>query len=382
MKNIVGQTPRGKDFFPREQIIEKLYRRLDSGSHIYISAPRRAGKTSIMRFLEDFPRDKYAFVYISVEDIEESENYFKLLSEELLESEAVGRLAKASEKVSNIFERFKEHFKRVKLWNIEFEAPDQEKPRFIDEFEKLMRELDTTDFKIVLLIDEFPICLERIIAEHGPKDAVEFLHSNRSIRQRVKQGIQFVYTGSIGLPNITRKLNATATINDLNVVSVPPLSEKEAADFTRKLLKTYNVKYEPGTIKHLMQQLKWHIPFMIQLVVQMLIDEYDNTGERISNTIIDHILQKASNHRYNLYFENYYSRLDKTLPPEESQIAKHILLLIAQQDKVPLDAFKQLKDAARVLEILEFDGYINNQDDVFSFNSPILQMWWRKYAVN
>ncbi len=381
MKNIVGQTPRGKDFFPRKKIIEKLYRRLDSGSHIYISAPRRAGKTSIMRYLEDFPQDGYAFVYVSVEDIEDSENYFKLLSEELLESKAVGKLMKASEKVSSIFERFKEHVKRIKLWNIEFEAPERIKPKYIDEFEKLMREMDTSDFCIVVLVDEFPICLERIISEHGPKDAVEFLHSNRSIRQRIKKGIQFVYTGSIGLPNITRKLNATATINDLNVVSVPPLSEKEAGEFIRKLLKTYGVKYEVGAVKYLMSRLKWLIPFMIQLIAQMLIDDFDSKSERVSKETIDKVLDKASNHRYNLYFENYYSRLDKTLPKAESQIAKHILLLIAQQDTVPLEALKQLKDAPRVLEILEFDGYINNQDNVFSFNSPILQMWWKKYAV-
>ncbi len=381
MKNIVGQTPRGKDFFPRKQIIETLYRRLDSGSHVYISAPRRAGKTSIMRYLEDYPKDGYAFVYVSVEDIEDSESYFKMLSEELLDSQAVSNLMKASEKVSSIFERFKEHVKRIKLWNIEFEAPEREKPKFIDEFEKMMRELDTSDYRIVILVDEFPICLERIISEHSPKDAVEFLHSNRSIRQRIKKGIQFVYTGSIGLPNITRKLNATATINDLNVVSVPSLTEQEASNFFRKLLKTYGVKYESGTVKYLLTRLKWLIPFMIQLVAQMLIDDYENTGVRVSKDTIDKILDKASNHRYNLYFENYYSRLDKTLPPEESQIAKHILLLIAKQDAVTLDTLKQLKDATRVLEILEFDGYINNQNNVFSFNSPILQMWWKKYAA-
>ena len=101
MKNIVGQTPRGKDFYPRTKVIRKIYRRLDSGSHIFMSAPRRAGKTSIMRFLEDEPKKGYVFLYVSVEDIESSEEYFKLLSEELLSSEAVGKMVKASEKVYN-----------------------------------------------------------------------------------------------------------------------------------------------------------------------------------------------------------------------------------------------------------------------------------------
>lgn len=380
MKNIVGQTPRGKDFYPRTEVVNKIYRRLDSGSHIFMSAPRRAGKTSIMRFLEDEPRKGYAFLYVSVEDIESSEAYFKLLAEELLASEAVSKMVKASEKVYNIFEQFAEHIKRVKVWNIEFESQEKEPPKFSKEFENLMRTLDTSDFTIVILVDEFPIALERIIVEHGEKDAVEFLHANRSIRQRAKRGIQFIYTGSIGLPNITRKLNATATINDLNIIEIPPLSEKEASDFARLLLNNYNVSFVDGTIKHMLDRLSWLIPFFIQLVVQMLIDEYESNHTPVTKEVVDDVLEKASNHRNNIYFENYYSRLDKSLTPVESKLAKQMLLQIAEADRVALNAFDGMEDASRVLEILEFDGYINSLQDAYVFNSPILQLWWKKYA--
>ena len=57
MKNIVGQTPRGDDFFKRDNIVKKIYRRLEAGNHLFLSAPRRAGKTSIMRYLEDYPQE-------------------------------------------------------------------------------------------------------------------------------------------------------------------------------------------------------------------------------------------------------------------------------------------------------------------------------------
>ena len=380
MKNIVGQTPRGKDFYPRTKVIRKIYRRLDSGSHIFMSAPRRAGKTSIMRFLEDQPKKGYVFLYVSVEDIESSEEYFKLLSEELLSSEAVSKMVKASEKVYNIFEQFADHIKKVKVWNIELESQDREPPKYSDEFEKLMRTLDTSDFTIVILVDEFPIALERIINEHGEKDAVEFLHANRSIRQRAKRGIQFIYTGSIGLPNITRKLNATATINDLNIIEVPPLNDREAMDFAKQLLSNYKVTFVRGTIKHMLDRLSWLIPFFIQLVVQMLIDEFETNYKPITKQVVDEVLERASNHRNNIYFENYYSRLDKSLTSNESKLAKQILLRIAEEDRVALNAFDGMVDASRVLEILEFDGYINSNQDAYVFNSPILQLWWKKYA--
>ena len=244
-------------------------------------------------------------------------------------------MVKASEKIYNIFEQFSNHIKKVKVWNIELESQEKKPPKYSKEFEKLMRTLDTSDFTIVLLVDEFPIALERIINEHGEKDAVEFLHANRSIRQLAKRGIQFIYTGSIGLPNITRKLNATATINDLNIIEVPPLNEREAMDFAKQLLSNYKVTFIRGTIKHMLDRLSWLIPFFIQLVVQMLIDEFKSNYKPITKQLVDEVLEKASNHRNNIYFESYYSRLDKSLTPVESKLAKLMLLRIAEEDRGP-----------------------------------------------
>ena len=380
MRNIVGQTPRGKDFFPREQIIKKIYRRLDAGNHVYISAPRRSGKTAIMRYLEDNPRAGYVFLYISVEDIDDTEKYFELLSEELLESSAVSQLIKASEKAQSLFAHFAEHIKKVKVWNVELETQQREKPKYSRVFEDLMRRMDTDEFRIVLLIDEFPVALERIAKEQGDEAGVEFLHINRSIRQRAQRGLQFIYTGSIGLPNIAGKLKATATINDLNIIEVPPLSREEGKQFTRQLLKTYGVRHSPKTIDYMLDQLRWLMPFFIQLIVQMLIDEYELEPRVISKADVDQVIEKASNHRNNIYFESYYSRLDKSQTHTESTLAKIILSEIAIKDHIPLDHYGDQREAQSVLEVLEFDGYINSQGGSYRFNSPILQLWWRKHA--
>ncbi len=381
MRNIVGQTPRGSDFFPRDQIIQKIYRRLDAGNHVYISAPRRAGKTAIMRYLEDNPRQGYVFLYISVEDIDDTEKYFEMLSEELLESSAVSQLIKASEKAQSLFSNFAEHIKKVKVWNVELETQQKNQPKYSRVFEDLMRRMDTEEFRIVLLIDEFPVALERIAKERGDEAGVEFLHINRSIRQRAQSGLQFIYTGSIGLPNIATKLNSTATINDLNLIEVPPLSKLEGKEFTRKLLKTYGVRHSPKTIDYMLDKLRWLMPFFIQLIVQMLIDEYEIKERVISKADVDQVIEKASNHRNNIYFESYYSRLDKSLTKAESMLAKIILSEIAIKDQIPLDNYTDQREAQSVLEVLEFDGYINSHQDCYSFNSPILQLWWRKHAT-
>lgn len=380
MKNIVGQTPRGDDFYPRTQIINTLYRRLEAGNHVFISAPRRAGKTSIMRFLEDKPREGYAFVYISVEDVNDVEEYFQVLSEETLESKAVGKLVKASDTAKGIFDAFAERIKKIKVFNVEIETQQKERATYSDEFEQLMRQLDTKQFTIVLLIDEFPVALEKIAKKYSPETAIQFLHDNRTIRQRAKKGIQFVYTGSIGLPNIARQLRATATINDLNIVDVTPFSQAEASDFTQKLFGSYSIQYEVDVIPYMLQRLEWLMPFFIQLIVQLLIDEFEVDKQKITTKTVDAVINKASNHRNNIYFANYYSRLEKSLPKAESELATVILNEIAEKGSVPLNHFNSFDLSNRVLDILEYDGYINSLQNAYQFNSPILRHWWRKYA--
>jgi uncharacterized protein len=380
MLNVVGQTPRGKDFFPRPPIIERIYRRLESGSHLFLSAPRRVGKTSIMRFLEDEPRKGFLFLYVTVEDVADPEQYFRVLSEELLQSEALGKLAKLNEKVKKGLLDFAERFKKIKVFGIEIETSPTEKASFSQEFELLLRNLDTDGTKVCIMVDEFPVALEAIAKSKGNDEAVRFLHTNRSLRQKAQAGIKFIYTGSIGLPNIARKLGATSAINDLSIVEIPPLTREEGIEMSRRIFGSYHLNVPTDTIEHMLDRIEWLMPFFIQLVIQMVIDEAESEGQLIPKEMIDLVLAKASNHRNNIYFENYYSRLDKTLPPDESQTAKEILAEIAHKGLAPVSAFAQA-NAANVLEILEFDGYIHlDEAKIYRFNSPILRMWWEKFA--
>ncbi|MBK6901424.1 MAG: ATP-binding protein [Saprospirales bacterium] len=247
MKNIVGQTPRGKDFYPRDAVINRIYRRLDSGNHLYLSAPRRSGKTAIMRALEDNPRETYIFIYLNVEDCSNPEDFFRLLAEELESSAAQGRLAKLGEKAKNVFERFLEHIKKVKIAGFEIEtAGAVNKPGYAKVFEQLLREIETDGETVVIMVDEFPVAVENIAKAKGNEEAVRFLHANRAMRQRAGTGVRFVYTGSIGLPNVARKLDPAPTINDLNIVEIPPLSPEEGVDMSKKIFATYSIEVEEG----------------------------------------------------------------------------------------------------------------------------------------
>ncbi len=99
MRNIVGQTPRGEDFFPRNKVVRQIYRRLDSGSNVFMAAPRRVGKTAIMRYLEDNPRENYEFIYIITESVDNTAGFFKQLLDSLHNLKSISK--KSLEAVSN-----------------------------------------------------------------------------------------------------------------------------------------------------------------------------------------------------------------------------------------------------------------------------------------
>lgn len=229
------------------------------------------------------------------------------------------------------------------------------------------------------MIDEFPVAVESIAKAKGAEAAVQFLHVNRAIRQRSRTDVRFIYTGSIGLPNVARKLDPTPTINDLNIVEIPPLTTDEGLDMSKKILAGYDVAVEESVLQYLLDKIQWLMPFFIQLTIQLLIDESESNNALISKEMVDKILVKAANHRNNAYFASYLDRLAKTLPPDECETAKTILAEIAEKESLSRSHIQQ-ENAQIVLETLEYDGYIHEQDGLFRFNSPILRMWWKKNA--
>lgn len=387
MKNIVGKPVSGDNFFPRNSVIEKIYRKLDGGDNLFMAAPRRVGKTSIMYWLKDNPRKNYVFIYVNTESINSIEDFFKKLFDELLESDAIKGLIKASEKSKSIFESVTKHLKNIKVYGVEVAFNNEDKMgNFSNEFKNLLEKLDTEGVHIVMMIDEFPSTIENIKALKGDAEAIYFLQLNREMRQIPNSSIQFIYTGSIGLPIVVSRIHAPTSINDLNTIEVTPLSEQEGEALAVALLTSNRVPFQPTIIPYLLEKVKWLMPFFIQLAVQELIDEYDNTKKEIDKAAIESAFNKICNRRNNVFLESYHTRLKKAFTNGDYELALSFLEKIAVENSVTTKIlFKNAKndDAKKqyrsILRTLEFDGYIFNDEENYSFNSPILQEWWKLY---
>jgi hypothetical protein len=75
----IGHPARGDEYFDRPQLTGKLWEKIQSGSSILLAAPRRVGKSSVLFYLMDNPKDNYRPTYIDTESVNNENEFFKRL---------------------------------------------------------------------------------------------------------------------------------------------------------------------------------------------------------------------------------------------------------------------------------------------------------------
>lgn len=392
MRNIVGQSVSGEDFFKRPFIIKKIKRSFENGNHIYLSAPRRVGKTSIMNHLREMEWEGWSFVYEITESVGSTEEFYKLLSKKLLESDAISKVKKASNKFEKVVQKLVNHIHiTVKVPFVEIETQGTETVKFTTEFERLLEELDLGDEKLVFLIDEFPKTIENIMERESYAEALRFLQVFRDLTHnpKIEGKVQFLLTGSIGLPPIVKKLGGLHLITMFNVIDVPPLILEDAKGLLLKLLNHQEVLVKDEAVAYILKKLDWLIPFHVQLAAQELIDVFESTEKSIDIALAEKAFEQILHHRNSIYFEIYRERLVKNLTIPDYKFADEILKIIAQKDSIDKLVLNDLAFKLGVestwqatIESLMYDGFINNHQDasLYRFNSSILKLWWQKYV--
>ncbi len=386
MKIQTGNPARGDDFFKRENVIEQAWDHLESGSHILIAAPRRVGKTSLMKYLEDFPRPPFSLTYLITESVNSEKEFYRRILNRIVKTDFV----KKSKKILNFLEQHKPTIKKIGVDGIEFGV--REEHNYFEMLGSILKSPQPEANKLVIMIDEFPETLENIIEDEGDAAGRHFLQSNREIRQdsEITENVQFIYTGSIGLENIVSRLNAVSTINDLVRLKIPPLTENEANQLIQGLLVGVQFVLTDGVIEYIFHQIEWLIPFYIQLIMQELRNISREQGiDAIEKAHVDKALQEMLEQRN--HFEHWHTRLRTAFKGRDYSFVKDVLNITSEKSEITSNEIYDLavkydieisfKD---IIGSLVYDGYINNHEAVhtYRFNSPILKMWWRQNVAN
>lgn len=386
MQLITGAPARGNNFFRRTNIIQKAWDLIESRHHILIAAPRRVGKTSVMCFLQDNPKDNYLFLLLNTESINNENEFYRRIVNKLMKTDLIA----SSRKTLTFIQQHIPSIKKIGPDGIEFGV--KEERNYFELLTGILTSIPQDAKRIVIMLDEFPQTLENIIEDEGAQSGKLFLHSNRELRQNtdISDKVTFIYTGSIGLENIVGRMNATKSINDLSRLVIPPLNHPEAISLIHELLGSLPFDLQGELIDYIFEKIEWLIPFYIQLVIEGLKNLHrDETLEQITTAQIDRVFAGMLDQKN--HFEHWHTRLRTTLKGHEYNFTKQVLNIMSENgtlhrnEIVDLSVKHQVEEAYKeLIGALIYDGYINNNEDqaVYRYNSPILKMWWRKNVAN
>ncbi len=377
-------------YFPRPAITERIWRKIANGEHLQLTAPRRVGKTSILKHLVQQPQPGYLVKYIIVQSVDRENEFYKLLFNELVEDKRIfGQLTGYLRQASTMVKDYINRISTIGTNEIAFDPSAT--LNYEVELKNLIRAIDDGCEKIILEIDEFPHAVENIL-KLDTQAGIRFLQSTRELRQddRISRKVQFIFTGSIGLGNVVKRVGQANLI--MAAVPVPPLSVAEAETLIRELvqgLKEFHdidLPLAESAQGYLLAQIDWLIPYYIQIVVDELCDIHEE-GQPLDRRAVDEALLRIVKNRYkhDNYFAHWKSRLKIAFDDlTQYHLARELLNLLATNQPVDRATFHdlgvkhQVADPQYVLGVLEYDGYTNEHEGRLRFNSPILKAWWYK----
>lgn len=395
----IGAPVWGGDFFDREEILAECWEIIKRSS-VILSAPRRYGKSSVMLHLRDNPPGEFAPIYFELEDHFTVNDFIVELVSKIVENNK-----SILKKLKGFFSMPFRNVEEVSLWKFKITLRKTlDKSESWDEWKEkikfLMCELlkNKKSKKLVFIFDEFPLMLHNFITkgEKGEADAVKLLQWLRKLRHESPflEDVRFILGGSVGIEKVVSYLKATKTINDINSIAIGPFSNTAAETFIKRIFQVKGLSLDKKVVKAIMQEVGTLIPMYLQIMIDSIIKEAANSGREITPKLVRECYEKrVHGPEYKRYFEDFYERLWRYYPDDESKIAKRILRELANADDgvsygnlyhLYNDAMGSKGDKEKfelLLSALESDFYIerNPVGDTVYFHNKWLKDWWRKY---
>ncbi len=391
MRNITGQAVLGSDLYGRDYELNRLWEHLEQGEHILMLAPRRVGKTSLMLELHREPREDWEVIYIDVEGGDGPADCVASILAALAAHPKYQTRIEAmpfSNAVKDLL-RGVSVGASISVLQVELkQAIGSDWGQAADQLEARLTSLDDAGGKLLIIVDELPILISRMLRGEQKGDAELLLSRLRRWRQApaLRGKVHTLIGGSIGLEGIVRRAGLSGSINDLVSFRLNPWDRSTAVEFLKELASGVGFPLGDKSISRILDLLDDPIPYHVQLFFSALREESRVDPSLVSSELIDRCFEeRLSGPSGTAHLDHYEKRLEIALDERECQMAYDILGLACRgRDGV---AFADLEDLRRqgsetfqsVLGDLEADGYLRRDDRRLIFRSNLLRTWWRKH---
>jgi len=374
-----GNAATGRQYFRREYMEELIWSRIKNNQNVRYRAPRRTGKTSILKYMAKNPVSHHKAIYKDIESISTTSDFYICMIE------LIGALLKSETKIWN---GIKDIFGGISIKEIGTKLKVENKGRnyksvFLDLINKIERGNDT----YVLFIDEFPDMLLKVAESEGESAAKDILDTLREVRlnEQFDKNFKLVLTGSVSLLHVVRRISSTKSINDFSEVTLEDMTKEEALSFIDFITEGASMESTAETKEYLLSKLQQYVPYFIQVIIEQCDMALHKEGRtQLNNADIDN----AWNHvaKNNATLENWEERLESYFK-KDAAFLKKILTICALDGSI---AFTKILDLAQnkdydvsdrwkimIDNILVNDGYLQESDHTYTFISPLLQAWWK-----
>ena len=387
----------------RGAFLAELWRTLRTG-HVVLTAPRRTGKTSVMDYLRDQPENGFSVVSINVQDLTHPADFFQVLLDGFHDAHpdfVRDRLAAGWGLVSGVLEKV--DTVGVGGFKLALRGSDPDWRRnWRQHGDTFLAQARSTGVPILFVIDEFPDMLLNLSRENEGllREFLSWFRTQRQSPAPTRDSIRWLVGGSVNLAGTLDALGLVDLINDLEDVSLPPLTDGDIETFVADMLGGRDVPFDEIVPQRLIARLGHPIPLFMQMATQDLYRLWKREQRRIDATDVDAVFDAlivASAARTRL--QHFHSRIKQYYVDPKRSIAHALLGQISVSESglrratlwheterllaelgVILPAHERRQVFNQLLLDLENDFYIIEAEEGFyDFASGVLKSWWRKY---
>lgn len=395
IRSLVGQIPEPEELYGREEFIGHLWRQID-GNNILLLAPRRFGKSGVMRHVLLRPRPNYLPLSFELEDVDSPEEFVWRVTRELLKHDALRSLLTEAKRLPKaVIGWIKSNFDEAEFEGAKIKFKQDIKDDWREAAKRMLAELEKADKTIIFLFDEFPAMLDRLIEKQGAPVARDFLAWFRTVRMEQKDVLRrhrFIVAGSVGIDQILRKLGADDKLVDFYRLTVEPLDISTARQLASDLAHSLSITWDDKILARLFDLIGAPVPYFIHIFTAQIAQA--PLAERMAFTVADveriykeRVLGPTCRH----YFDHYSSRLRRYGKLGE-KAALAVLRAVASHGRISRPALFDIYRKARgkgatyqafdeVMADLECDWYLRLDTDTneFYFRLRVMQDWWRRW---
>lgn len=400
MENITGSAVVAGDYLATRKFLVDDLRKLVLRHSVVVEAPRRFGKTSVIKEFARQEREKgedsrFLVLFMELEGVTTLDQFCFKLYRSLIELYSMRRCGEWLKTV--IFDSWNALASRIPSVGLpEFELELREKTRDSDfttwkeRITPLLAGLSKLDKEVVIIFDEFPDMLlnfasgsEPIGFEKATDSLTAWLRSVRQEQQAIVH-CRFVFCGSVNLRKTLEEAGLSKRMNDTETLRVPPLTSDEARILLQALAGNYGILLESSALNFMVDKTADGPPYYGQVLIKAVRDTRRNEiSLKLLQGIYDNMLRNGD-HDLN----HFDSRLDDYLPSQQELTCSRIILRT-----LCIDTWheRELYDVAiadkhidymsfhKVLDRLIYEGYLKRDIEntgKLSFLSPLLRDWW------